>query len=57
MGTYWNIHKSDAEDEDVEEEPESRPCGCPWDYHLADCPILTDRGDYPPEPYDEDEEW
>lgn len=21
-----------------------RPCGCPLDYHLADCPLLTDRG-------------
>jgi hypothetical protein len=20
-----------------------RPCGCPEDYHLSDCPILTSR--------------
>jgi hypothetical protein len=25
-----------------------RPCGCPGDGdpHMADCPILTDRGDW-----------
>lgn len=30
---------------------EQRPCGCGWDYHMSDCPILTDRGgsdDYGP---------
>jgi hypothetical protein len=27
-------------------------CGCPSDYHMADCPILTDRYDEPPEPKD-----
>lgn len=34
----------------VREEP--RPCGCPVDYHLADCPILTSEPDEPPDPDD-----
>lgn len=30
----------DAESEDsVDDEPSYRPCGCPLDYHLADCSI------------------
>jgi hypothetical protein len=31
-----------------------RPCGCPWDYHLADCPIRTSRysSDDAPDPDD-----
>jgi hypothetical protein len=30
------------------------PCGC-TDYHMADCPVLTERGGYedPPEPDDD----
>lgn len=28
------------------------PCGCS-DYHMADCPLMTERGSYyPPEPDD-----
>lgn len=41
-------------DEPVSQETD-RPCGCPADYHLSDCPILTDRGDTEPyglDPYD-----
>lgn len=26
--------------EPLDEAEDYRPCGCPWDYHLADCPIL-----------------
>lgn len=25
------------------DEVTNRPCGCPLDYHMSDCPILTDR--------------
>jgi len=32
---------------------ERRPCGCFIEYHLADCPILTERHEpEPPEPAD-----
>lgn len=33
------------------DQPEDRPCGCPEDYHLADCPIRTGevQDDEPPE--------
>lgn len=30
-----------------EDEERDRPCGCPHDYHLADCEILTSRYDAP----------
>ena len=38
-----------------EDEFRDRNCGCPADYHLADCPILTaqDTRDYE----DEEEDW
>jgi hypothetical protein len=34
-----------------------RPCGCWGDYHLADCPILTDRFSDPDEPPDPGEDY
>ena len=42
-------------------------CGCPEDYHLADCPLMNPPQDEPPDPDDfddwrypdeqEDEDW
>ena len=36
-----------------------RPCGCPEDYHLADCPILTSRYEIeePGEDFDDEPPW
>lgn len=36
-----------------EDEPSHRPCGCPLDYHLADCSI-THPPSYVDDPYDYD---
>jgi hypothetical protein len=38
-----------------EEEHEDRNCGCPADYHMSDCPIISaqDTRDYE----DEEEDW
>lgn len=33
----------------LEDDDGCRPCGCPHDGHLADCPIITSRFDDPPE--------
>lgn len=30
-----------------------RTCGCPEDYHLADCPIFTSRSSYDSEDVDD----
>ena len=35
-----------------EEEIEQRSCGCPWDYHLSDCPIRTARFEVDPWEHD-----
>lgn len=43
----WQLVELTVEDDG---DTEQRPCGCPMDYHMADCPHLTDRGSYPPEP-------
>lgn len=34
-------------------------CGCPEDYHMADCPIRTSASDQqdPPDPDDRDKFW
>lgn len=52
----------DAESEDsVDDEPSYRPCGCPLDYHLSDCPIITPSGELDFEEryfqYHNEEEW
>jgi hypothetical protein len=74
-GTPWwaptreGIQLLDPVDVDVDEpddwDPDRRPCGCPADYHTADCPHVTDRfGPDEPEPLDpadddgrEDPDW
>ena len=37
----------DQLESDREDEERDRPCGCPPDYHMADCEILTSRYDAP----------
>lgn len=36
---------------DCDDEPTHRSCGCPLDYHLSDCPIITPPGELDYEEY------
>jgi hypothetical protein len=58
---HMDVSRANADLEALREEPEEDaplgPCGC-YDYHMADCDLMTSRFDsYEPEPDRDEYDW